>query len=72
VEQSEFLSTAELHQLTGFARAKAQADWLRAEGIPHQVRGRRVICSRTHSLAWLEGRATSAVSLQEPDLSCVN
>jgi hypothetical protein len=71
VSAPEFLDASELHQLTGYARPKGQAAWLRTEGIPHQVRGRRVIVSRTHSLAWLEGRATSAVSLQEPDLSCV-
>lgn len=68
---SEFLNATELHQLTGYARAKAQASWLTREGIPHQVRARRVLVSRVHSRQWLEGRQTSVVSLQEPDLSCV-
>lgn len=70
MNDSEFLDAAELHQLTGYARRKQQAAWLRVEGIPHQIRGRRLIVSRAHSRAWLEGQR-SAVSLQEPDLSCV-
>lgn len=55
--ESEFLNATELHQLTGFARTKAQAAWLREEQIPHQVRGSRVIVSRLHARAWVEGRA---------------
>jgi hypothetical protein len=66
----EFLDATELHQLTGYARCKQQATWLHAEGIPHQVRGRRVVVCRVHSRAWVEGKP-SVVSLQEPDLSCV-
>lgn len=54
--QPEFLSTAELHALTGFARAAEQAQWLKDHGLPHQRDGRRVIVSRFHSRAWLEGR----------------
>jgi hypothetical protein len=68
--EMEYLEAPELRQLTGRARAKGQADWLRAEGIPHQVRGRRVIVCRVHTRAWVEGRR-SAVSFEEPDLSCV-
>lgn len=69
--ESEFLSRDEIRELTARAHPRAQAAWLKAEGIPHQLRGRRLIVSRAHSRAWLEGQRTSAVSLQEPDLSCV-
>lgn len=54
----EFLSTGELHGLTGYARPGQQAQWLKEQGIPHRVDGRRVIVSRVHSRAWLEGRHT--------------
>jgi hypothetical protein len=70
VNESEYLDPQEVRQLTDHARVLAQAAWLRAEGIPHQVRGRRIIVCRVHARAWVEGRAP-AVSLQEPDLSCV-
>jgi len=53
---SEFLNNAELHQLTGFARATSQASWLKTKGLPHKLDGRRVIVARTHALAWLEGK----------------
>lgn len=68
---SEFLDPLALRRLTGYARVKQQAAWLLAEGIPHQVRGRRVVVCRVHSQQWVEGRPP-AVSLQEPDLSCVS
>jgi hypothetical protein len=61
----EFLDKAELHQLTGFARAKAQAAWLTAEGIPYKLDGRRVIVCRVHSRAWIEGKPL-AVSSWKP------
>ena len=53
---SELLTPPELHQLTGFARACKQGDWLKAQGIPHRTDGPRVIASREHVRAWLEGR----------------
>lgn len=53
----EFLSAVELHALTGYARPGQQAQWLKENGIPHKVDGRRVIVSRVHSRQWLEGRA---------------
>ena len=55
---SEFLSTQELHQLTGYARRTQQADWLKENGIPHRLDSGRVIVSHTHVRAWLEGRNT--------------
>ncbi len=51
----EYLRVEELHGITGFARPGAQARWLKEHGIPHQVDGRRVIVSRLHVRAWLEG-----------------
>ncbi len=53
--ESEFLSPAELHQLTGFARAAAQIEWLVGKGVPHRPDGKRVIVSRVQVRAWLEG-----------------
>ncbi len=53
---TEYLNPSELHQLTGFARPTSQAHWLVAKRIPHQADGRRVIVSRVHVQAWLEGK----------------
>lgn len=56
----EFLKPAALHDLTGFARAAEQTEWLKEHGIPHQRDGKRVIVSRFHARAWLEGKAVVA------------
>jgi hypothetical protein len=57
MSQPEFLSTSELHQLTGYARAKAQAAWLRAEGIPFKANGKGLpVVRREHARAWVEGK----------------
>ncbi len=69
VPQSEFLSKEELKQLTGYARGKQQAARLHAEGIPHQVRGSRVIVSRVHAREWLEGKPVTPTASWEPDFS---
>lgn len=53
---SEYLPPPELHHLTGYARSGQQAEWLTMQGIPHKVDGRRIIVSRIHVQAWLEGR----------------
>jgi hypothetical protein len=53
---TEYLSTVELHDLTGYARPTSQATWLAERGVPHRLDGRRVIASRVHVQAWLEGR----------------
>lgn len=55
-EKGEFLEPPELHGLTGYARSNQQAAWLKEQGIPHRIDGRRVIVSREHVRAWLEGR----------------
>lgn len=52
----EYLDSVVLHRLTGFAHARAQAAWLQDKEVPHRQDGRRVIVSRVHVLAWLEGR----------------
>ena len=55
---TEYLSSQELHQLTGYARSGQQADWLKEQGIPHRQDGGRLIVSRIHVQAWLEGKHT--------------
>lgn len=55
---SEYLSSTELHQLTGYARSSQQAGWLKERDIPHRQDGSRIIASRVHVQAWLEGKHT--------------
>ena len=57
---NELYSAVELHTLTGYARAGQQAGWLAEHGIPHRMDGRRVIVSRVHVQAWLEGRTVAS------------
>jgi Domain of unknown function (DUF4224) len=52
----ELYDPTETTRLTGAARAATQAAWLKQNGIPHRVDGKRVIVSREHVRAWLEGR----------------
>ena len=59
---SEYLSPGELHLLTGLARSGPQADWLAGKGIPYMLDGRRVIVSREHVRARLEGRIVARSS----------
>lgn len=56
---TEYLTAEELQQLTGYTQHGKQAAWLKAKGIPHQVDGSRVIISREHVRAWLEGKPAS-------------
>jgi hypothetical protein len=62
VSASEFLDKTELHHLTGAARAKAQAEWLRSKAIPHQVDGCRVIVCRGDVRDWVQGKAVAVSS----------
>ena len=55
---NEYLSATELHSLTDYAQASKQAHWLKDHGIPHMLDGRRVIVSRVHVQARIEGRST--------------
>lgn len=57
---SEYLSTTELHALTGYARPTQQAAWLKFRGIPHKQDGARIIVSRVHVQSWLEGKPVLA------------
>lgn len=57
---TEYLTSQELHQLTGYARLGAQADWIKAHGIPCKQDGARLIVSREHVRMWLEGKPVLA------------
>jgi len=70
MSDDEFLKPAALHDLTGFARAAEQQEWLKAHGIPHQRDGRRVIVSRFHARAWLEGK--EVVTSNGPNWAALN
>lgn len=69
MSEPEFLSTADLHALTGYSRAAEQEVWLKEHGIPHRRDGRRIILARFHARAWLEGR--HVVASNEPNLSAL-
>jgi hypothetical protein len=60
VNEREFLAPADLHDLTGFARAAEQEGWLLERGIPHKREGKRVIVSRHHARDWLAGKRVTA------------
>lgn len=68
--ESEFLNSADLHTLTGYARAAEQAKWLQERGVPHKRDGKRVIVTRYHSRAWLEGRSAGRAP-NEPNLGAL-
>ena len=67
--ETEFLTASESHALTGFARAAEQETWLKDHGIPHRRDGKRVIVSRFHARAWLEGRAVVASNAPNLDIA---
>jgi hypothetical protein len=58
--QSEFLSPAELKDLTAQSKTAAQVEILERERIPHKVLGSRVKVSRYHVREWLAGRLAPA------------
>ena len=59
---SEYLSPGELHHLTAYAHAGKHATWLKEHAIPYRQDGSRVIVSREHVRAWLEGRTVASSS----------
>ena len=59
---NEYLNPTELHQLTGYARSTQQASWLKEKSVAHRLDGRRVIVSRVHVQAWLEGKNSAGSS----------
>lgn len=62
---TEYLNQPEIHQLTGYARSGQQAAWMKDRCIPHRLDGSRIIVSRVHVQAWLEGKHT--ISSNGPD-----
>lgn len=65
---SEFLSPAELRELTERQHRDAQERALRALGIPFRAVGRSIKVSRVHVRAWLEGRP---ISWSEPNFGAI-
>lgn len=53
---NEYLLKEELQSVTGWSQVDKQVTWLREKGIPYRIDGKRVIVSRVHVRAWLEGR----------------
>jgi len=53
---AEYLNPEDLQIVTGYARPRKQAQWLKENDIPHRVDGARVIVSHHHVRFWLEGR----------------
>ena len=37
MSDKEYLTAQEVHQISGFARAAQQAEWLKLNGIPHKA-----------------------------------
>uniref|UniRef100_UPI00406C248D DUF4224 domain-containing protein n=1 Tax=Rhodoferax sp. GW822-FHT02A01 TaxID=3141537 RepID=UPI00406C248D len=60
---TEYLSNSELLHLTGYRRAGHQSNWLKERSLPHRTDGPRVIVSRVHVQAWLEGRTVPSSGL---------
>jgi len=56
---SEFLSAAEVKDLTGCAQPDAQEVELQRQGLPFKRRGNRLLVSRFHCREWLAGRAVA-------------
>lgn len=52
----ELLTAAEVRELTGAGKPEDQARTLSQDGIPHRLRGGRVLVSRFHVREWLAGR----------------
>lgn len=59
---TEYLNPPELRTLTGYSLPGKQGEWLKAKAIPHKQDGTRIIVSRVHVQAWLEGRQTISSS----------
>ena len=56
---TEFLSAAEVKDLTGCAKPDDQEAELLRQGLPFKRRGTRVLVSRFHTREWLSGRAVA-------------
>lgn len=67
---SEFLDKGEMRQLTGRAQVNKQQEWLQSQGVAHRRDGARLIVSRHHVRAWLEGK--EARPKREPNWAALN
>ncbi|HWH73396.1 MAG TPA: DUF4224 domain-containing protein [Methylibium sp.] len=66
---SEFLTPAELRDLTGCARRGDQARVLAEQGLPFRQLGERIVVSRYHARQWLAGE--SVTPSKKPKLELV-
>lgn len=62
LDAPELMSSVEVREATGKARPAQQAEWLSERGVPHRLEGRRIILSRAHFRAWLEGKIVPKTS----------
>lgn len=53
---TEFLTAAEVKDLTGAAQPDAQEAELQRQALPYKRRGNRVLVSRWHCREWLSGK----------------
>lgn len=60
---TEYLPPPELQSLTACKQPAKQATWLKDKAIPHRVDGKRIIVSREHVRAWLEGKSVATGGL---------
>ena len=54
---AEYLTSDDIRTLTGYARPKQQASWMKERGIAHRLDGRRIIICTEHVRLWLAGRS---------------
>jgi hypothetical protein len=54
---TEYLTSADLNTLTGYARSKQQSMWMKKRGIPHRQEGKRIIACTEHVRLWISGRS---------------
>ena len=66
---TEYLQPDEVKLLTDCTPVTKQDAWLTERGIPHQLDRKRVIVSREHVRAWLEGRPV--VASNAPNLAAL-
>lgn len=70
MSDTEFLSAAELHALTGYARAAEQEEWLKGHNMPYLRDGKRIVASRFQVRERLAGR--EVVTSHGPNWGALN
>ena len=55
MSETEFLSSAELRQMTGARGIEEQARRLEEDGVPFRRRGRAILVCRVHVRDWIAG-----------------